>query len=153
MPRVTQQVNVGKGKPPAYAPGDRGRAVGRPGAILGLARGGTFIQEPTCTDEPEDRRRRSNPGLSSCGRPLSLQGHRKELVSLPGARNHRRGAQPGAKPSAKRVLLCCHHPISCSCPWLNGARSQWASWQWHLGNVVCRRSGKGSKIRPGPHLP
>lgn len=77
-------------KEPVCAPGGQGCCISKTEAILGLSNRGILIQGSDSTNEPtaekSDRQRQNNPGLSDCGKLLSLLEHRQEKVSLQGGR-------------------------------------------------------------------
>lgn len=84
-----KEVHADKEKEPVYAPGGQGCCIRKTEAILGLSNRGILIQGSDSTNEPtaekSDRQWQNNPGLSDCGKLLSLLEHRQEKVTLQGA--------------------------------------------------------------------
>lgn len=117
------------------------------------------------TNEPTAEKPRRGWCLSS------QQGHGEQVASLSGATEEEalepQQGLPGERLNNRRDspnLGRGEQPSSSLCPTipspaspsfcLNVAGSQLASWWWHLRNVVCERSGNGSKIKQvdDPHI-
>lgn len=123
--------------------------MGKPGAIPGLPHRETFLQEPTAPVSQRTGDGEATPGLAAVGGHCHCRDTEGAGVP-PGGQEPREGCSAGSSTLCWKGSLLPHPPISC--PRLNRAGSQWASWQWHLGNVVCRRrrSRKGPQISQGP---